>query len=147
MAFTKDIWTTLVLGTKDEDSVLSCLRGVPHILRLIFQLVINDRRWKKCIQLPDVHLEGEQWETFNSSTKKTGKDSFLFLTQVLGRFQFESSRLSIQSTTFSSYSTNKSINLLTNQFLNQTIISRSANLSIIQFTNLLINLFTRTAVY
>ena len=95
MASTQQIWSTLLSGVKDDGSVLSCLRGVPHILTLIYQLVINEFRWKKCIQLPDVHLDGENeagenGAMFKVSTKKHGKDSFLFLTQVLGRFELVS---------------------------------------------------------
>ena len=46
------IGVTLLAGVADDESVLAKLRGTPHIVRLIFILATNERRWGRCIRSP-----------------------------------------------------------------------------------------------
>ena len=46
------IGVTLLAGVNDDESVWAKLRGTPHIVRLIFILATNERRWRRCIRCP-----------------------------------------------------------------------------------------------
>jgi len=46
------IGVTLLAGVSDDESVWAKLRGTPHIVRLIFILATNERRWRRCIRSP-----------------------------------------------------------------------------------------------
>ena len=40
-------------------SDLSKLGGIPHLVKLIFELATNESFWKKCIRLPETDLDAQ----------------------------------------------------------------------------------------
>ena len=63
VATCEEILLTLFAGVGDSECHLSLLRGMPHILKLIYVLATNEHRresrWKRCIRLPDIHTDAE----------------------------------------------------------------------------------------
>ena len=86
------ILMTLLQGVYDPESPLSTLRGIPHLLRLIFQLATNEFWWRKCVKLPDVDLDAELVELYHSDKRQLSKlrqlrqlkneDTLLFFTEL-----------------------------------------------------------------
>ena len=60
------IFLTLLAGVRDPESVLSRLRGIPHLVRFIFQLTTNEQWWKKCIRIADTELEAQILQTLEN---------------------------------------------------------------------------------
>ena len=68
VATCEEILLTLFAGVGDSECYLSLLRGMPHIIKLIYILATNEhrRRWKRCIRLPDTHTDAEIMKVFNN---------------------------------------------------------------------------------
>ena len=82
-----EILMTLFKGVYDPESPLSTLRGIPHLLRLIFQLATNEFWWRKCIKLPDRDLDAKLVEMYHNrqlrySRKLNNEDTLLFFTEL-----------------------------------------------------------------
>ena len=82
-----EIFLALLSGVHDAESPLSALRGIPHVIKLIFTLATNEYWWKKCIVVPDFELDAEIVRLFLnhniSETRKLCKEKeFLFLTEL-----------------------------------------------------------------
>ena len=82
VATREQISTILFAGVDDNDSQLSLLRGMPHILDRIFRLATNEPRWKRCIRLPDVWKNHAIVEKYKNRKGVYGNTEHLFLTQV-----------------------------------------------------------------
>ena len=95
VATSEEILLTLFAGVGDSECHLSLLRGMPHILKLIYMLATNEHRresrWKRCIRLPDIHTDAEIMEVFSGhqdwefNIAKSGiqdRGNLLFLTEI-----------------------------------------------------------------
>ena len=87
VATREEILLALFAGVGDPDCQLALLRGMPHILKLIYQLATNEVWWKRCIRLPDSENDAKivriyknrDWSRWN---RKEPKGNYLFLTEV-----------------------------------------------------------------
>ena len=69
------IGVTLLAGVADDESVLAKLRGTPHIVRLIFILATNERRWRRCIRLPKKTSNDEDNDVDNDDDDNDDDDN------------------------------------------------------------------------
>ena len=87
------ILVTILAGVHDPLSPLSTLRGIPHLVKLIYQLATNEIWWKKCIRFPDEETDrrvlqlkqGKSWvfDRERPNEKKCNdNDKFLFFTEL-----------------------------------------------------------------
>ena len=83
-----DILLLLFAGVGDSNCHLSLLRGMPHILKLIFQLATNEYWWKRCIRLPDSEKDAQivriyknrDWNRWHKLREPKG--NYLFFTEL-----------------------------------------------------------------
>ena len=76
------IFLTLLAGVQNPDSVLYRLRGIPHLVRFIFNLATNEQWWKKCIRLANTEreaqilqaLKNQNWMEFRKYVEYIGID-------------------------------------------------------------------------
>ena len=59
-----EIYLILLAGVCDPDSILSLLRGTPHLVDLIFELATNEAWWRKCVRLPNCAVDRRVFDEF-----------------------------------------------------------------------------------
>ena len=84
---------TLLAGVYDPGSVLSQLRGIPHLVKRVFELSTNELWWRKCIRLPDAELDRKLFQLMQEKgylfdhrrRHFDDRDRLLFLAEVDAR--------------------------------------------------------------
>ena len=71
-----EIFLTLLAGVHDANSVLSLLRGIPHLVKRIFQLSTNEFWWKRCVRLPDSAVDRRIFDLIRGKERngKSGRE-------------------------------------------------------------------------